>query len=190
MYCVSWNFIRGVRLQDSENFVSTIHFYYTDIYKKTSPHIHTRHPRIYLYQTSTPDIHTSIYTRHPHIYTRHQNIYTRHLHQTSTHLYQTSTPDIHTSIPDINTSIPHIYTRHPHTYTRHQNIYTRPLYQTSTHLYQTSTGWSESSPTNGSHTWRRVRGVIRGRETMSGNAPLRACEYFSWTYERMLGNIA
>ena len=39
------------------------------------------------------------------------------------------------------------------------------------------TGWSKSSPTNGNHTWRRVRGIIRGRETMSGNASLRPCEY-------------
>jgi len=53
-----------------------------------------------------------------------------------------------------------------------------------------NTGWSKSSPTNGDHTWGRVRGVIRGREPMSGNAPLRPCEYFSWTYERTFGNIA
>ena len=41
------------------------------------------------------------------------------------------------------------------------------------------TGLSKSSPKNGNHTWRRVWGVIRGGETMSGNAPLRPCEYFS-----------
>ena len=38
---------------------------------------------------------------------------------------------------------------------------------------QTYIGWSKSSPTNGNHTWGRVRGVIRGREPMSGNPPLR-----------------
>jgi len=43
----------------------------------------------------------------------------------------------------------------------------------------THTGWSKSSPTNCNHTWGRVRGVIRGREPMSGNAPSRPCEYFS-----------
>ena len=48
------------------------------------------------------------------------------------------------------------------------------------------TVWSKSSPTNGNHTWGRVRRIIRGGEPMSGNAPLRPCEYFSWTLNARL----